>query len=326
MLRRPGAIDTEPLSLEDLPKPEPGRGEIRIEVSACGVCHTDLHTVEGELPLPKLPLVPGHEVVGYVDSHGARKFKRGDRVGAFWLHSSCGRCKFCERGQENLCDSARFTGLHEDGGYGEYMVAREDFLCPIPDAFNDLNAAPLLCAGIIGYRSLVLSGIKPGERLGLFGFGASAHIVIQLAAHMGCEVYVFSRSDEHRRLAEDLGAKWSGSATDEPPERIDAGITFAPAGWIVKEALRVMDKGATLAINAIHLSPIPELDYGLIYHEKVVRSVANETRRDAQEFLKLAGEIPIKTQVETFRLEEADEALKRLKEGKVNGAAVLRVK
>ena len=327
VLKKPRPVGENPLEFVDLPIPNPGRGEIRLKVSTCGVCHTDLHTVEGELALPKLPLVPGHEIVGYVDSlgDGAKRFKKGERVGAFWLYSSCGECKFCKRGQENLCENARFTGLHEDGGYEEYMVADERFVYRIPDAFSDENAAPLLCAGIIGYRSLVLSEVKPGERLGLFGFGASAHIVIQIARYMGCEVYVFSRSSEHRALAERLGASWAGSATDNPPEKIDAGITFAPAGWIVKEGLRVMERGGTLAINAIHMSPIPKLDYGLIYHERKVRSVANETRKDAEELLRLAGEIPIKTEVKTFDLEMANHTLNLLKDGKIDGAGVLKL-
>ncbi len=327
LLNAPKPVESSPLEFTDIPKPRPKKGEIRLKVSACGVCHTDLHTVEGELSLPKLPLVPGHEVVGYVDAlgDGAKRFKKGDRVGAFWLYSSCGKCKFCKRGQENLCENGKFTGLHEDGGYEEYMIADENFIYKIPDNFSDENAAPLLCAGIIGYRSFVLSEVKPGERLGLFGFGASAHIVIQIALHEGCEVYVFSRSEEHRSLARKLGASWTGSATDDPPKKIDAAITFAPAGWIVKEGLRVMEKGGTLAINAIYMSPIPELDYRLIYHERKVRSVANETRKDAEELLKLAGEIPIKTEVETFDLERANHALNLLKHGKINGAGVLKL-
>ncbi|KXB02677.1 alcohol dehydrogenase [candidate division MSBL1 archaeon SCGC-AAA261F19] len=326
-LKEPKPVEQAPLEMVELKEPRPGPKEVKIDVQACGVCHTDLHTVEGELSLPKLPIVPGHEVVGVVEESGdeAEHFEVGDRVGVTWLYSSCGECKFCRRGQENLCEDPMFTGLHADGGYEESMVAKEDFVYPIPKNISDEDAAPLLCAGVIGYRSLRLSEVKPGQRLGLFGFGASAHIVIQLATDMGCEVYVFTRSEEHRRLARELGSAWEGSAKDDPPHRIDSGITFAPVGWIVKEALRDLEKGGTLAINAIHMTPIPELDYDLIYHEKKLRSVANVTREDAEGFLKIAGDIPVQTEVETFPLEEANRALRLLKDSKINGAGVLKV-
>jgi propanol-preferring alcohol dehydrogenase len=252
---------------------------------------------------------------------GVDRHKVGDRVGVTWLFSSCGKCKFCSRGLENLCESARFTGLHENGGYEEFMVAKEDYVYTIPANFSEENAAPLLCAGVIGYRSLRLSELKPGQKLGLFGFGASAHIVIQ----MDCDVYVFTRSDEHRELARELGSKWEGSATDNPPEKLDSAIIFAPAGWIVKEALRTLDKAGTLVINAIHMTPIPEIPYELLWHEKKVSSVANVTRQDAEQFLRIAGEIPIKTEVEVFKLEEANEILRKMKDSEIKGAAVLSI-
>lgn len=326
-LKETKPAEESPLELVNLPEPSPESGEVKIRVKACGVCHTDLHTVEGDLTIPELPVVPGHEVVGVVEEVGSEvsEFVEGDKVGVPWVYSSCGRCEFCRAGRENLCENLRFTGLHVNGGYEEYMMAEEDFTFPIPGNFSDENAAPLLCAGVIGYRAFRLSEVKPGEKLGLFGFGASAHIVIQIATVLGCEVYVFTRSEDHRRLARELGSVWEGSAKDDPPEKIDRAITFAPAGWIVREALRVLEKGGTLAINAIHMTPIPEIDYDLIYYEKNVKSVANVTRRDAREFLKIAGGIPIKTEVETFLLEEANEALQLLKDSEINGAGVLKI-
>jgi len=325
VLRTPRPVEEEPLVGSDLAMPEPGPDEILIRVHVCGVCHTDLHTVEGELALPRLPVIPGHQIVGTVERAGANvtRFGVGERVGVTWLHSACGECDFCRRGLENLCDSARFTGLHADGGYAEYTVVPAAFACPIPAGFPDAQAAPLLCAGVIGYRSLRLCEIQPGQRLGLYGFGASAHVTIQVARHWGCEVYVFTRSEEHRQHALELGAAWVGSAKDDPPAEMDASITFAPAGWIVPEALRVLRKGGTLAINAIHMSPIPEMKYSLIYGERTVRSVANCTRRDAEELLRLAAEIPIRTDVELYPLEEANRVLQRLKRAEVRGAAVV---
>jgi len=327
MLREARPIEEHPLKEVEVPEPTPGPGEVRIRVRACGVCHTDLHTVEGELDLPRLPIIPGHQIVGVVDQLGAEvtRFRLGDRVGVAWLHSSCGQCDFCRRGLENLCDQARFTGLHADGGYAQYTVVPADFAYPIPSGFPDLQAAPLLCAGVIGYRSLRLSEIQPGERLGLYGFGASAHVTIQVARHWGCEVFVFTRSEEHKQHARELGAAWVGDARDEPPVLLDSAITFAPAGWIVLEALRVLRKGGTVAINAIHMSPIPEMKYGLIYGERTLRSVANMTRRDAEELLQLAAQIPIHTDVEVYPLAEANRVLQRLKDRLVRGAAVLEI-
>ncbi len=327
LLSEPAPIEQSPLALGDLPMPDPGRDQIRIRVRVCGVCHTDLHTVEGELALPMLPVVPGHQIVGVVDAlgEGVARFQVGDRVGVPWLHQTCGQCDFCRRGDENLCESAQFTGLHVDGGYAEYTLAPAGFAYPIPDVFSDAVASPLLCAGIIGYRSLRLSEVQPGQRLGLYGFGASAHIAIQVARHWNCEVYVFTRSESHRQLARALGAVWVGDARDDPGVRMHSSITFAPAGWIVPEALRVLEKGGTLAINAIHMSPIPGMPYHLIYFERTLRSVANSTRRDAEELLSIAAEIPIQTEVSLYPLENANQALQALKASQIDGAAALNI-
>ena len=327
ILEKPRPAEQNPLTMADLPLPEPEAGQIRLRVRVCGVCHTDLHLVEGEIALPKLPLVPGHQIVGTVDTLGAgvSRFAPGDRLGVPWLYSTCGQCEYCQRGLENLCDKARFTGQHADGGFAEFMVVPADFAYPIPEGFADEQAAPLLCAGIIGYRALRLSEIQPGGRLGLYGFGASAHVTIQVARHWGCEVYVFTRSEEHQRHALELGAAWVGQAQDTPPAQLDSAVTFAPVGWLVPEALRVLRKGGTLAINAIHMSPIPEMPYSLLYGERTVRSVANATRQDAVELLQLAAQIPIRTDVELYRLEEANAVLQRLKRREIQGAAVLQV-
>jgi propanol-preferring alcohol dehydrogenase len=313
--------------LVDLPVPEPAPDQVRLRVRACGVCHTDLHLVEGEIATPRLPVVPGHQIIGRVDALGANvtRLAVGDRVGVPWLYSTCGQCDYCRRDLENLCDDARSTGQHVDGGFAEYMVVPAGFAYSIPMGFPDDQAAPLLCAGIIGYRSLQLSEIEPGGRLGLYGFGASAHVTIQVARHWGCDVYVFTRSKEHQRHARDLGAAWVGQAQDTPPAELDSAITFAPAGWLVPEALRVLRKGGTLALNAIHMSPVPELPYDLLYGERTLRSVTNATRQDAEELLRLAVEIPIHTDVELYRLDQANTVLQRLKRAEVQGAAVLHV-
>ena len=326
-LREPRPVEESPLEPVELPVPEPGPGQVRLRVLVCGVCHTDLHTVEGELTLPRLPMVPGHQVVGLVDAlgPGARRYRLGDRVGAGWINWACGRCGFCQRGLENLCPEARFTGLHVPGGYADYTVVDERFAYPIPARFADVEAAPLLCAGVIGYRSLRLSEIQPGGRLGLYGFGASAHIAIQVARHWGCEVYVFTRGEAHRRLAQELGAAWTGRAEETPPAQLDSGIIFAPAGELVPPALGHLRPGGTLALNAIYMSPIPELRYELLYCERTLRSVANFTRQDAEEFLRLAAEIPVRTEVEVFALAEANQVLARLKRGEIKGAAALAV-
>ncbi|NLF00790.1 MAG: zinc-dependent alcohol dehydrogenase family protein [Anaerolineales bacterium] len=326
MMRQPKPAEERPLELADLPRPEPGPGEVRLHVRTCGICHTDLHTVEGDLALPRLPIVPGHQIVGWVEARGqgAERFAEGERVGVPWLYHTCGRCEFCRRGQENLCREAQFTGLHAPGGYAEAMVVHQDFAYPIAAGPSDAEAAPLLCAGIIGYRALRLSEIQPGQRLGLYGFGASAHITIQIARHWGCEVYVFTRSAAHRQLALTLGAAWTGEAHDTPPAPLHAGIIFAPAGSLAPEALRVMERGGTLALAGVTMTAIPQLDYDrLVYWERTVRSVANFTRQDAQALLQLAADVPLRTTVHTFPLEAANEALLALKRSQINGAGVL---
>jgi len=324
---KPRSIETNPLELHDVPVPQPGDNEILIRIKACGVCHTDLHVIEGELPQKKSPLTPGHQVVGIVERVGKNVASRkvGDRVGVAWLNSTCGACEFCKKGEENLCDNAKFTGYDVDGGYAEYIAVRSEFAFPIPEKFSDEQAAPLLCAGIIGFRALRVSELKAGERLGLFGFGASAHIAIQVARHWGCDVYVFSRSEQHRKHAESLGAVWTGSSDATPPMLLDRAISFAPAGDLVPKALRVLRKGGTLALAGIYMTPIPEFDYGLLYDERSIRSVANSPRKDAIDFLKIAAEIPVKTEVEVFALHEANKALQFLKESKIRGAGVLKV-
>ena len=328
VLATPGAIDGTPLHLEEITLPLPGPGEVRVEVRCCGLCHTDLHTVEGELPLPKLPLIPGHQIVGFVDAvgRGVRTLKSGDRVGIPWLHWTCGQCAYCRMGLENLCEYAKFTGYQVDGGYAEFAVVHEDFAYPIPKIFSDENAAPLLCAGIIGYRSYRLSGVRRGERLGLYGFGASAHLVLQFARHLGCEVYVFTRGQSHRDLAKKLGAAWTGTAEEAPPNLVDAAIIFAPAGSLLPHALRNLRKAGTLALAGITMSQIPALDYSLLYHERAIRSVANSTRQDCREFLELAAEVPLQTEIQIFELEEANEALQALKRSEINGAGVLQIR
>lgn len=325
VLETPAQIEEQPLRAREYPVPEPKGAEIRIRVNACGLCHTDLHTVEGDLALPRLPVIPGHQIVGVVEAVGpdAIEFREGDRAGVPWLYKTCGRCYFCRSARENLCERAEFTGLHADGGYAEYAVVPNDFAYPVPGGFSDSQAAPLLCAGIIGYRALRLSEVRRGGRLGLYGFGGSAHIAIQVARHWGCEVYVFTRSQEHRALARALGASWTGGADEEPPAALDGAIIFAPAGNLVPEALRVLRRGGTIALAGIYMSPIPVLEYQSIYHERTIRSVANSTRQDARELLELAREIPIRTEVETFALGRANEALLRLKQSRIRGAGVL---
>jgi len=321
-------IQTKPLAWIELPAPEPGSGEVRLRVQVCGVCRTDLHIVEGDLPPAKRPVIPGHEVVGYVDRVGrnVRTIKEGDRVGIAWLQRVCGRCEFCTSRRENLCPSAQFTGYHVDGGYAEYAVVPESFAYPIPKAFTDDEVAPLLCAGIIGYRALRLSGVKPGQRLGLYGFGASAHITIQVARHWGCSVYVCSLREEHRALARELGAVWVGGAAEPPPEKLHGAIMFAPAGELVPPALRALEKGGTLAVAGIYLSPIPSLDYDReLFGERVLRSVTANTKQDGIDLLQEAAAIPIRPHTERFDLQDANKALQALKGGTIQGAAILQV-
>jgi propanol-preferring alcohol dehydrogenase len=326
-LKEPAPVDAAPLTYTDVDTPEPGPGQVRLKIHTCGVCHTDLHIVEGDLDLPHLPIIPGHEIVGVVDAvgEGVTLHQVGDRLGVPWLNEVCGRCRYCRAGQENLCENIRFTGMHANGGYAEYTIVKESFAYPIPDTFSNAEAAPLLCAGVVGYRSLRRSRVEPGQRLGLYGFGASAHIIIQIARHWGCEVFVFTRSEHHRELARSLGAVWAGGAEDDPGALMHSSIIYAPAGWLVPEALQVLDKGGTLALGGIHMSPIPEMPYDLLWHERTIQSVANSTRQDAIDFLRVAAEVPVKTEVELYDLDQANETLLRLKRSEINGAAVLRI-
>jgi propanol-preferring alcohol dehydrogenase len=327
------SVEERPLRLVDLPMPVPERDQILVRVSACGVCHTELDEIEGRVPPSQFPMILGHEIVGRVKDlgSGANRFRRGDRVGIAWINWACGRCSFCLKGEENLCETARWTGKDAAGGYAEYTVVQEDFAYPIPDEFTDVKAAPLLCAGVIGYRALRLSGMADGKVLGLYGFGASAHIVIQVAKHKypNGRVFVFTRphQKEHQDLARKLGADWIGATGDTSPEKLDCAIDFTPVGEPVREALRNLHKGGRVVINAIRkVTPIPELDYAEhLWHEKEVKSVANVTRRDVQEFLPLAAEIPIVPETQEFKLEEANEALILLKEGRMRGAEVLKI-
>ena len=314
----------EPLRATEVRTPAPEAGQVLIRVHTCGVCRTDLHVVDGELIDPKLPLIPGHQIVGEMVETGERvdRFVAGDRVGVPWLGWTCGRCRYCESGRENLCDHARFTGYQIDGGYAGYAVADHRFCFPIPDV-TDLQAAPLLCAGLIGYRSLVMTG--GAERLGLYGFGAAAHIVTQVARHQGRQVFAFTRDGdvEAQRFAREMGAVWTGDSSQAPPEELDAAIIFAPVGALVPSALRAVAKGGVVVCGGIHMSDIPSFPYELLWGERTLRSVANLTRRDGEEFLSLAPEVPVRTEVVTFPLERANEALSALREGRISGAAVI---
>ena len=333
IVEKPAPIEGGPLSLRELPRPSPRRDEILVKVRACGVCRTDLHVVEGDLP-PRLPrVIPGHQVVGEVIEAGeeAGSFRRGDRVGVAWLHRTCGSCGFCLGGRENLCDRAEFTGWTVNGGYSEYLVAPARFSHRLPEGFSDLEAAPLLCAGIIGFRALRLAGLGDlalpwkGARLGIYGFGAAGHVAIQVARFLGAEVFVSTRDKtRHQALAAELGAAWVGGAEELPPVKLHAAIIFAPAGPLVPRALRALEKGGTLVLGGIHMSDIPSMSYDLLYDERVIRSVANNTLADARDFLQMAARIPVRTQVTEFPLEAAAEALRRLKLDAIRGAAVLR--
>jgi len=327
ILSHPAPVEAGPLEEVDRPVPQPRAGEVLIRVEVCGVCHTDLHIVEGDLPPRRGEIIPGHQVVGRVESRGpdVTSPEIGERVGVAWLHRACGRCAFCRRGLENLCPEAVFTGYDVDGGFAEFIVAPAAFVYPLPDTYSAAEAAPLLCAGIIGYRALRIAQAARGDRIGLFGFGASAHLALQVARYWGCEVYVFTRSEAHRALAADLGAAWVGGVEGRPPEAIDAGVVFAPSGRVVVEALRHLRPGGTLAVNAVHLDQIPAFDYARLYGERGLRSVSNSTRADGQEFLALAAAIPLRPRVETWPMEEANDVLRRVKRGEVNGAAVLAI-
>jgi propanol-preferring alcohol dehydrogenase len=318
-------VGDRPLSHVEIETPVPGPNEVSIDVAACGVCRTDLQVVEGDLEPRRLPVVPGHQIVGRIAVVGPEvtRWRRGDRAGLAWLGGACGTCDRCEEGLENLCDSAVFTGWDTDGGYAETVVANADFVLRIPDSFDDLEAAPLMCGGVIGYRALKLSGIEPGQKLGLYGFGASALLALQVAVHWDCEVYVTTRSEAGRRRALEFGAVWAGGYDQEPPAPLDGVVTFAPVGSVVVDALRALRPGGTIAVNAIHLDAVPEFSYDLLWQERSIRSVANFTRRDAEEFLALAAAIPITTMVELYPLSQANEALQRLAESGIEGAAVL---
>ena len=321
ILEKPG----QSLRAVDTPKPKPDANEVLVQVRACAVCRTDLHVVDGELPNPKLPLVPGHEIIGTIveKGRGVQRFKIGDRVGIPWLGWTCGECEFCRSGRENLCDRARFTGYTSDGGYAEFTVADERFCFPIPDAYSDAEAAPLLCAGLIGYRSLAKTG--SARRLGIYGFGAAAHIVAQVAKFQGREVYAFTRRGdlEAQKFAKSMGAVWAGDSESLPPEKLDVAIIFAPVGNLVPLALRAVAKGGIVVCGGIHMSDIPSFPYELLWQERTLCSVANLTRRDGEEFFALAPKVPVRTTVQTFPLAEANEALTRLRTGKLQGAAVL---
>jgi alcohol dehydrogenase, propanol-preferring len=312
----------EPLRPAEVPAPEPGPGQVALDVQACGVCRTDLHILDGELTEPKLPLVLGHQIVARVTGGGER-FETGQRVGVPWLGWTDGECRYCRSGRENLCDNARFTGYDIDGGYAEHVVADERFCFPLPDGYGDLDVAPLLCAGLIGHRTLRLAG--DAERLGIYGFGAAAHIITQVARHEGRRVFAFTRADDEaaQSFALELGAEWAGDSLGPPPEELDAALIFAPAGELVPAALRAVGKGGTVVCGGIHMSDIPSMPYELLWGERVLRSVANLTRADAEEFLELAPRVPVRTRIATFGLEEANQALDHLRAGEIRGAEVV---
>jgi len=314
----------QPLIIREVPKPRLAQGHLLLRVRACGVCRTDLHIVEGELPSLRSPLIPGHQIVGDIVEGATPDLPLGTRVGVSWLGGVDGSCPYCKRGLENLCDAPIFTGYSVDGGYAEYALARTDFVYPLPPSLNDLDVAPLLCAGIIGFRSLRVAGVEPGERVGLFGFGASAHLTIAVLRAWNCEVYVSTRGASHRELASTLGAKWVGNETDRPPVSLDRAVTFAPSGDVVIAALSSLRKGGVVAINAIHLDRMPEFDYdSLLWGERQIRSVANMTRADARDFLDIAAKIGLKPKVTVFPLEQANQALLAVKNDHINGAAVI---
>lgn len=328
VLNQPARIDEAPLQMRELPTPQPGPGELRVRVLACGMCRTDLHVVEGELPPHRPQIVPGHQVVGIVDAigPGATRFELGDRVGIAWLRYTCGQCRYCLAGNENLCPNARFTGYDENGGYAEYALVREDFAYALPAGLDAAQATPLLCAGIIGYRALKRAEVRPGCRLGLFGFGSSAHISIQIARHWGCTVYVMTRDERHQALARELGAAWAGPASARPPELLDSAVLFAPVGDLVPPALEALDMGGTLAVAGIYLTDIPALNYERhLFYEKNLRSVTANTRADGEELLRIAAEIPLRPHTTAFPLAEANRALLMLKRDAISGSGVLMV-
>jgi alcohol dehydrogenase, propanol-preferring len=328
LLEQIAPIDNAPLKMVDLPMPEPKQGEIRIKVRCCAICRTDLHVIEGDLPRQKMPIIPGHQIVGTVEKlgPGCAKFKAGQRVGVAWLRHTCGNCEFCKAGKENLCESARFTGYHADGGYAEYSVAPEAFCYGIPTGFSDVEAAPLLCAGIIGYRSLKRCQLPPGGKLGLYGFGSSAHVVMQIAKHRGSAVYVVTRGEKHRQLARQMGAAWVGEDARQMPVKVDSAIIFAPAGDLVPTALESLQKGGTLSLAGIYMTSIPALDYQRhVFYERDIHSVTCNTRSDGRELLAEAAAIPIRPHTIVYPLADANRALIDLKQDKIIGAGVLSI-
>jgi propanol-preferring alcohol dehydrogenase len=324
VLRHPAPVRNRPLGIETVPIEEPTKGSALLKVLACGVCRTDLHIVEGELPQRMDAVIPGHQIVGEVVSSTDAAFAVGQRVGVSWIGGVDGTCRFCRSDRENLCDAPTYTGYTHNGGYAEYTTARTDFLLPLPEKLSATDAAPLLCAGIIGFRAVRVAGVKPGMRVGLFGFGSSAQLLMRVLKAWNCEVYISTREKRHQAIASDLGATWVGDALATPPQKLDAAITFAPAGDVVIAALRSLDKGSILAINAIHLDRVPQFDYdSLLWGERQIRSVTNMTREDAKDFLKLAAEISLSPKVQTFPLEQANEALLALKSDEVSSSAVI---
>ena len=327
VLRAPAPIGDRPLELEERERPQPSPRSVRVAVRACGCCRTDLHVAEGDLELPVLPIIPGHQVVGVVEALGDQctRLRVGDRIGVAWLHEADGTCAYCRRGEENLCEAARFTGWTANGGYADAITVPEDFAVQLPESLTDLAAAPLLCAGVIGYRALRRAEVEPGDRVALMGFGASAHLALQVLAHWGCEVVVLTRGEKHRALARELGASWVGDEASLPPEPCDRAVVFAPAGELVPVALQVVRPGGTVSLAGIHMSPIPSFDYALLWRERTLRSVANMTRRDAEEFMAIAAEAPVRAEVEIYPLDAAGDALIAIAHDAVRGAAVLDV-
>ena len=319
-------IETAPLQLTDLPDPQPSAGQVRLRISCCAICRTDLHVIEGDLPREKLPIIPGHQIVGVVDAlgDGSKRLKIGQRVGVAWLRHTCGGCEFCDSGRENLCGDQRFTGYHADGGYAELAVVDENFAYEIPEGFSDTSAAPLLCAGIVGYRAFKRSNPRDGAALAIYGFGSSAHVICQIALRRGMDVYVVTRGASHRELAIEMGAKWAGETASAMPVKTDSAIIFAPAGRLVPQALAALKKGGTLSLAGIHMTPLPEMDYEkYIFHERDIHSVTANTRADGRELLAQAAEIPIRPHTTCYRLDQANEALCDLKADRLNGTGVL---
>ncbi|MBN2381989.1 zinc-dependent alcohol dehydrogenase family protein [bacterium] len=325
LLHKPQSVEYQPLVRSSIPEPDCGPGQIRVTISACGVCHTDVHIVEGDLVLPGLPVLPGHQIVGRVTElgPGSDRFHLSDRVGIAWLNWSCQQCEACQNGRENLCSSALFTGFHVPGGFTEQIVIHQDYAYAIPDQYDDVQAAPLLCAGIVGFRALRVAGVRPGERVGLYGFGASAHLALQILEHWQCETYVFSRSEQHRRLARELGAFWTGQAGERPPRQLHRAVIYAPAGWIMVEALKDCGPGGVVTSGGIHMSDIPQFPYALLWEERCLNSVANATRQDGHDFLEIASQKKLHTEIEVFRFDQVNQVLKMLKNSTLKAAAVL---